>query len=1093
MLRRNTLRNRRPRKSARRSLVGGVESLEDRRVLTTFVDVTDLTPDGGGCGSFANPCGTIGGGIMNAPAGGEVYVAGGVYAETISITKDIHLRGEAGAVTIDGILNGFDITGATTDVKLEDLTVIDSLIGIRAAGISSLELENVTSTLNIDDGVTVMGAGSVTIEGGSYDSNGLNGITLDSITGPVWMSSSSATVNGDQGLDVRVADSVTIVDSAFTSNGGDGALLTDVAATGIEVYLSIATSNFGDGIEIGDSLGTISVDRTDMSMNGGSGLNVNNMAAGDIVLRDNVASFNGAKGASIVDSESVSDTNGTYEGNDDGGMEMRDIVGTVVLVNTTATDNVTEGVEVAPDLNPAGATSVAILGGTFADTAGIAKAQATGIQLVEIPGEVAFSKAPTGAELTVSGHTGDGVVLDAGGRAEIEGGIYKENGLTGLKVIGYTETEIEDASSTDNLEDGVGVIGGGMATVRGGTYDSNGVDGLYFDAMGAVRVQAGDGLTANMNGDGLFAVGFGELSIEGGTFADNTDSGIEAFLGTHMMLSEGVTATGNLTGVYATDLLEGFSDEDGSYTMNDVDGILLRDIGGVAVLHNTNASDNDADANGIGDGLHVEKGATPFGVAADLVIEGGSFNGQERGIHAADVGAGVFLVPGGPGMEVTAMGNADNGAFIEDSGPVTAVRGDYSGNGTEGFRVLSTPAVFIDGLTSSFNGDDGVELDFFGDAMIFDVTATNNVIDGMNLGGGFDVTIDGGVYDENGDNGIAVSLSGDVAISNTSMDLVGVPALFPLNAGISILDNTSVLLENNSITNTDRVGVDVELTPTLTLITTSGNVKDAVTVEAGSIHHTRAVGTANEVEQDALEYSDVTALTVDTVDSDDEMTVHLGAALPPVSVVGGEQHFSDTLTAIRAVPTDTVTVTGTTISDGVSTIAYTEIEKVVVDEGDLNFDGNFDLSDIDTLVDDIVSGNNTPQYELTGDTKVDNADLDAWLALAGAANLSSGNAYFRGDANLDGFVDGLDFISWNNNKFTTDGLWSGADFNADGVTDGLDFVVWNNNKFMNANAGDVVAPPVFGSHTGADGEGTSEQRRADARTEVTDLLFANLA
>ena len=56
--------------------------------------------------------------------------------------------------------------------------------------------------------------------------------------------------------------------------------------------------------------------------------------------------------------------------------------------------------------------------------------------------------------------------------------------------------------------------------------------------------------------------------------------------------------------------------------------------------------------------------------------------------------------------------------------------------------------------------------------------------------------------------------------------------MFPSNAGIYILDNASAILENNTITNTDRVGVDVELTPTLTYITTSGNVEDTVNVAA---------------------------------------------------------------------------------------------------------------------------------------------------------------------------------------------------------------------------------------------------------------------
>jgi hypothetical protein len=56
-----------------------------------------------------------------------------------------------------------------------------------------------------------------------------------------------------------------------------------------------------------------------------------------------------------------------------------------------------------------------------------------------------------------------------------------------------------------------------------------------------------------------------------------------------------------------------------------------------------------------------------------------------------------------------------------------------------------------------------------------------------------------------------------------------------------------------------------------------------------------------------------------------------------------------------------------------------------------------------------------------------------------------------GDANLDGFVDGLDFIIWNDHKFTAEAAWCAGDFNADGFVDGQDFIVWNANKFTSAD------------------------------------------
>ena len=110
------------------------------------------------------------------------------------------------------------------------------------------------------------------------------------------------------------------------------------------------------------------------------------------------------------------------------------------------------------------------------------------------------------------------------------------------------------------------------------------------------------------------------------------------------------------------------------------------------------------------------------------------------------------------------------------------------------------------------------------------------------------------------------------------------------------------------------------------------------------------------------------------------------------------------------------------------------------------------------VVADIAAGSNTALYDLTGDGVVDQADLTDWLAQAGAANLTSGNPYLVGDANLDGVVDGQDFLTWNGSKFTATAAWCSGDFNADGLVDGQDFLLWNGNKFTGADGGAAAVP-----------------------------------
>ncbi len=126
---------------------------------------------------------------------------------------------------------------------------------------------------------------------------------------------------------------------------------------------------------------------------------------------------------------------------------------------------------------------------------------------------------------------------------------------------------------------------------------------------------------------------------------------------------------------------------------------------------------------------------------------------------------------------------------------------------------------------------------------------------------------------------------------------------------------------------------------------------------------------------------------------------------------------------------------------------------------DFNGDNACNAADIDALVANIAVGPPDPNtYDLTGDGMVNQADRNEWLVLAGAENLPSQNAYLLGDANLDGVVDGQDFIVWNTNKFTSMPAWSKGDFTADGVIDGQDFITWNTNKFMSSDASVVPEP-----------------------------------
>ena len=85
------------------------------------------------------------------------------------------------------------------------------------------------------------------------------------------------------------------------------------------------------------------------------------------------------------------------------------------------------------------------------------------------------------------------------------------------------------------------------------------------------------------------------------------------------------------------------------------------------------------------------------------------------------------------------------------------------------------------------------------------------------------------------------------------------------------------------------------------------------------------------------------------------------------------------------------------------------------------------------------------------------------MAIAGAANLPSGNPYLLGDADLNGVVDFLDFNIWAANRFTSDPSYCSGDFDASGVIDFLDFNIWAANRFQSSL---LLAPPTVAGEMG---------------------------
>jgi hypothetical protein len=170
------------------------------------------------------------------------------------------------------------------------------------------------------------------------------------------------------------------------------------------------------------------------------------------------------------------------------------------------------------------------------------------------------------------------------------------------------------------------------------------------------------------------------------------------------------------------------------------------------------------------------------------------------------------------------------------------------------------------------------------------------------------------------------------------------------------------------------------------------------------------------------------------------------------------------ITAQQAFPFDSLRLGG---PSGVAMNEFTMADNISLElmggsavDGDFDGNGLYECADVDGLVNAIVvvkgGGAADLSFDLNQDGFVDDSDLVAWRAEAGAVLTASGNPIQEGDADLDGNVNGSDFVAWNGAKFTSVSSWCNGDFNADGDVNGVDFVIWNTNKFTSA---DVVGVP----------------------------------
>ncbi len=872
---RNSTTSRRRSPASRRLLL---ESLERRNLLTVFVDALDLTPDAGGCGTFANPCDTIQAGVDTAPAGGEVYVASGLYGENVTIDKSLHLRGEAGAVTIlpPVGLDGFNVNspagGPLIDVTIEDVAVTAADIGIQAGSVGALELINVESTDNAGDGLAVATAEYVKIVDGRFSGNDDHGIIITTVSESVHLTDNViVTSNLLDGLEITDAVTVTIDAGLFSSNGGHGIAADGVSGTfriGRDAGLgTFAIDNGGNGINVTDSA-TISIEGAILSSNFANGISL--ALVDDVSLQDVSSTDNVDAGVLIHGAVSVIDTDGTYTENFDHGLKLIDIFENVTLNRTVATDNddnldgIGDGLNLtSEDTLSAVGGDLAILGASFVDSdgVGLVENQVRGVFVDVVAGETTLHDSfHTVKSLTASGNTFAGVVLLSGTTATVTKGAYSANGVFGLKLEDFDEVEVNDATASFNGMNGLDVRAVSSTSIDGGLYTFNAEDGIELAANGAATVKD---VTADSNlMHGLHAFDLGPLAVAGGTFDDNGSSGIRVIASGDVSLADSVHVADNDIGVHAT-AVSSFSDTDGRFATNDLHGILLEEVGGDVALTRTTAENNG------GEGVLAGRTSPTPAIGGDLIVKGGKF--QHTDVLRPAQKSGIFV----DGIGGTAR-------FSDDP---TAAGNEFAGVSI----VDGTSASFSSG-TYKENGGPGIDLGVFsGDISLDDLTVESNGAPGVHIMDVADVVITGGTYTLNADHGILVVDASDVstedvtATKNKTGILVGDATSYSDKAsefsenddhGIGLVDITTDVsltgtVANNNDANDDATGSGFQAEIIDAVVAIGGSL----TISGGSFSDTDGAGAAKHQERGVFVESIAGPVVVQRTDAGDAITV----------------------------------------------------------------------------------------------------------------------------------------------------------------------------------------------------------------------------
>jgi len=616
-------------------------------------------------------------------------------------------------------------------------TTTPTSLGLIGAGSGSTILDGYISIANMN-AFTLSGFSVVDIAGPVNPSY----IFVNTNSGTVLISDVDVTNAGGQGIEVsNHSGDISLINVDSSSNGSTGAYLDNTAGTG-----------------------TVYVDSSNFSSNGGDGLDVT--SNGNITFTDSFANDNDLDGVSLSNSGS-----GT---------------GTIYVASTGFSDNGQGGVS-GEGLHATSNRSITLSG---------------------VDASYNFSK---GAFLNNSGVAGYPVSI-------VSSYFDWNGGSAGLQILSAGNVTLTDVEAFYNTGGGGTIIQNNFSTGYDVTirtdfwdysyFDNNAGNGLHILSAGDVSLSNVDA-SGNTAGNGAFiqnnfSTGY-DVTIDPSYFDGNSGNGLYILSAGDVSLTD-VDASYNTggNGAYIQnnsstgyDVTIGASFWDYSYfDVNSGNGLYILSAGDVSL------SDVDASGNTGGNGAYIQNN---FSTGYDVTIDPSYFDGNS--------GNGLYILSAGD-VSLTDVDASDNtggnGAYIQN-------------NFSTGYDV-TIGASFWDYSYFDVNSGHGLYILSAGDVTLSDVDASGNTgghgaYIQNNFSTGYDVTIDPSYFDGNAGNGLYILSAGDVSLSDVEANDNDGPGLVATSSSGDITISCSQFMNNGDY------GIRANLPGTLTLngVTLNGN------------------------------------------------------------------------------------------------------------------------------------------------------------------------------------------------------------------------------------------------------------------------------